>query len=162
MEGDAVPRTLRECRQSSNLVVNNARLNQLLKVMAPEARAGWDITINPWPLAQWCRCLWVPAWNACDLSVCKAHCFWTPFCEWVVYVVFLLISGLLLCCLKVRPEDLFIFLLNVYTSNQYINDGEKFASKALQMHTIWSTRIKPSEYILIISTQFIKFRSRIR
>lgn len=61
------------CRRvirSGNLVVSNARLNQQLKVMAPEAREGWDITINLWPLAQWCMCLWVPAQNACDLQLC--------------------------------------------------------------------------------------------
>lgn len=65
------------CRRvirSGNLVVSNARLNQQLKVMAPEAREGWDITINLWPLAQWCMCLWVPAQNACDLQLCVSAC----------------------------------------------------------------------------------------
>lgn len=56
-------------RMGSNLAVTNVRLNQQLKVMALEARAGWDITINIWPLAQWYMCLWVPAWNACDLEL---------------------------------------------------------------------------------------------
>lgn len=47
-------------RMGGNLAVNNVRLNQQLKVMALEARAGWDITINIWPLAQWYMCLWLP------------------------------------------------------------------------------------------------------
>lgn len=64
-------------RMGSNLVVSNVSLNQQLKVIALEARAEWDITINIWPLAQWYMGLWVLAWNACDLylcsSLCKAH-----------------------------------------------------------------------------------------
>ena len=72
--------------QSSNLVVNDVRLNQHCKVLALEGRARWDVTINPWPLAQWCTCLGVPAWNSRDLLVrlrAKHHYVWvyTPSCD---------------------------------------------------------------------------------
>lgn len=60
--------------RGGNLVVSNAGLNQKLKVMAREAKAGWDITINLSPLAQWYICLWVPARNVCDLQLSLCLC----------------------------------------------------------------------------------------
>lgn len=74
---DTMQRTFWEGLQSGNLVVSNAWLNQQLKVMALETRQGWDIAINLWPLAQWYMCLWVPAWNACDLQLSLCLCMQT-------------------------------------------------------------------------------------